>query len=57
VFFVFVGSGALKFFPPLIKKGKVFGAGGGGGGVFENKVYVLIFSTTFVWNFCHSGKN
>jgi len=31
--------------------------GGGGGTVTENEIYVLTFSTTFVWNGSRSKKN
>ena len=30
---------------------------GGGGGIIEHKMCVLIFPTTFVWNIYHPTKN
>jgi hypothetical protein len=51
----FVACPALQyFFPHYLINGTTFG---GGGGIIDNKMCVLIFCTTFVWNISHSKKN
>jgi hypothetical protein len=45
----------LPYFPHIISWTVQFS--GGGGGVIEHKICVLILSTTFVWNIPHFMKN
>ena len=49
----FVSSQALQHFPTLSHKRHELR----GGGVIEKKLFVLIFSTTFVFNSSYSKKN
>jgi hypothetical protein len=50
--FFICGLHGLEYFPSLSQKGKIFEKK-----ITEYEMYVLIFSTTFVWNVSHSKKN
>ena len=43
-----------RVFPHYLINGTIFG---GGRGVTEHKIFVLIFSKSFVWNISHSNNN
>jgi len=47
-------SGSTVFFHIISKTAWL---SGGGGGVTEYKMCVLIFSTTFIWNISHFNNN
>ena len=48
-----VACPAIRFFPYYLVDGTIFFKKK----FFEPKIRVLIFSSTFVWNVCHSKKN